>query len=396
LEYELKALEHIVSVILHPNRSKPGKLDTAFIGKYKRLAHIEKERIKIQFLKAAFEPGGENRIELYFRQHQNSLIRLADDIYNIQKNKNKGSNSQVTNEVDVIFYKEIYLCVKYLLNFIETQFSKYFDQDAKIPEAQRWIMVPEIKKSLKYLQIEFKKSEVPDDLIKITLHPFEDYSLPNSIVTYNELKFTLGLQQELTYLAKKKDKNNFTEQICNLFLRINFNSIRFFNYYIEHILGKSKSFDNSHDLIEYYSKEMKFINQVIPKPYSVYKPGLHSIREQIGGWISEELYFLEKRQRLLLKIPVHTTGATDSEPKVHTSLSVAHLSLAVKLLVDSKVITNKNSTELMKMVARNFKTDKRDHISEDSLRNKSYDIEPATIDRMKDVIKGLMGLVMRY
>ena len=294
------------------------------------------------------------------------------------------------------FYKEIYRCVEYLLSFIETQFSKYFDQDAKIAETHRWMLMPEIKSSLKYLQIEFKKNEVPDDLIKIALQLFEDYSLPNSIVTYNELKFILDLQQELSYLAKRKDKNNFTEQICSLLLRFNFNSIRFFNYYIEQILEKSKLYDHSHDLIEYYSKEMKFINQVIAKPGTAYKPYIHSIREQIGGWISEELYFLEKKQQLLLKFPIQTAEKTDSEPKVHTSLSVAHLSLAVKLLVDSKVITNKNSTEIFKLVARNFKTDKRDHISEDSLRNKSYEFEPATVDRMKDVIKGMMSLVMRY
>ena len=101
---------------------------------------------------------------------------------------------------------------------------------------------------------------------------------------------------------------------------------------------------------------------------------------------------MEKKQQLM-----HFTGEIAvAEPKIHTSLSVAHLSLAVKLLVDAKIIKNKNSTELMKLVARNFKTDSRDKISEVSLRNKSYSYEISTVDQMKDLVKGLMGVVMRY
>ncbi len=37
--------------------------------------------------------------------------------------------------------------------------------------------------------------------------------------------------------------------------------------------------------------------------------------------------------------------------------------LAIKLLIDAGIIKNKNATELMKLVARNFKTDNREQIS---------------------------------
>ena len=137
-------------------------------------------------------------------------------------------------------------------------------------------------------------------------------------------------------------------------------------------------------------------NQLQLKSGLVFKPGLPSIKDQIGSWICEELYFLEKRQRLLYQAPSQKTEDQVNEPKVQTSLSVAHLALAVKLLIESKVITNKNSSELLRMVARNFKTDRQELISEDSLRNKSYNFESATVNRLKDEIIGLMNLVRKY
>ena len=39
---------------------------------------------------------------------------------------------------------------------------------------------------------------------------------------------------------------------------------------------------------------------------------------------------------------------------------------------------------------------KRESISEDSLRNKAYNIESSTVEGMKDVIIGLLNLVRGY
>ena len=150
MEYELKALEQIVSVIEHPSNLKPGKQDTALLGKYKRLAHIEKDRIKFKFIQSSFEPGSEDRIEMYFRQHQSALVQLNDISYEILK-----------RNVHDKLSKEFINCVDYLLEFIETQFPKYFDREVKIPETKRWQMAPEIKRTLKILQTSFKENGVP-------------------------------------------------------------------------------------------------------------------------------------------------------------------------------------------------------------------------------------------
>lgn len=152
-------------------------------------------------------------------------------------------------------------------------------------------------------------------------------------------------------------------------------------------------FNTINDQIDFYSLQIKLINQLPVKPGLVYKPGLPSLKEQLGNWICEELYYLEKKQKLILPATIQNDKNQVSYGKIHTDLSVSQLALGVKLLVDAKVITNKNSTELMSMVARAFKTDRQEVISEDSLRNKSYNFETSTVEKLKDKIIGLLNMV---
>lgn len=382
--YELKALEQIVAALERLNKLKPGKPDAAALGKYKRLAHLEKERIKLQFIHAAFEPGSEGRIALYFRQHQSALIQLSDTIYSISK-----TTALQKLAMDVLN------CMDFLLDFIETKFTTYFDREMKIPEMKRWQVAPEVKHNLKFIQTSFKQHSVPADLITISCKPLEDFLLPDTVVSYHAYYITRDLQHELLLLSKLNTPHNFPELICNRLFFLNVNCLQFFNYYIDQLTEACKKHNSTQEQIEFYSMELKLINQVVVKPDSVYNPKLPSLCMQVGTWLAEEIYFLEKK-KLLMQFSSEPSPGNDFEPKVHTSLSVANLSLAIKLLIDAGIIKNKNATELMKLVARNFKTDKREDISEDSLRNKAYNVDVATVDRMKDVIKGLMGVVMRY
>ena len=147
MEYELKALENVLE-ILHPDKLKRESINASFIGKYKRIAYMEKERIKMQFIQAGFESGSDKRIELYVRQHQRSLVKLADIVYYYLQPNGNGSIHRISKETTIIkFYKEIYNCIEWLLNLLEHYYARYFDQDSKIPEESKQIILPVFNKS---------------------------------------------------------------------------------------------------------------------------------------------------------------------------------------------------------------------------------------------------------
>ena len=394
MEYELKVLEHIIRVVLNPSRIKSDNLNDEFLNEYKLIVDTEKERIIQQFTVMLF---GGSQVELYYRKHQTILVQLADIIFKYLQPDGPVSVYRISHEISVInFYKELYNILEDLLNFIEMNFPEYFDMEKKIPDAKRLQMVPETKRNLKMIKNELGKFEMESNLIKITCSPLEDYLFVKKNITYRDLAYLKELQQELIYFIGKKNKVNANDQICRLLLYLNFNRLRFFNYYIRLIEEEAQKCNNISELIGFYSLKIKLINQQPVKPGIVFKPGLPAIKEQVGSWICEELYYSEKRQQLLSKLPLQKNEASSNESKIHTSLSVSHLALAVKLLVESKMITNTNSTELMRIVARNFKTDKQEVISEDSLRNKSYNFEAATVSRLKDEIIGLMNLARKF
>jgi len=397
LEYELKVLEHIIAEVLNPTKIKTENLKDEFLKKWKLNAEKERDRIRDQFTLTAFGRHQQSDLQMYYRKHQAILVQLADMVYNYLQPDSTESIYGLTNEVSILdFYKEISRIPEDLVGFIQTSFPEYFDYGLKVPEVKRWLPAPKIKRNLKVIQKELAKLQVDVGLIKLACFPIEDYFKPEVVISYHGLDYLQTLQQELISFTKKKDKANVNEELCRLLLHLNFNSIRFFNYYILQLEEKAKEYNTIPNLHKFYSLKLKIINQLMVKTGLAYKPGIPSIREQIGSWICEEIYYLEKQCRILQHMDMGKTDSLSNGPKIHTSLSVPHLALAVKLLVESKVITNTNAAELMRLVARNFRTDKQETISEDSLRNKSYSFESSTINRLKDEIIGLMNLVRKY
>ncbi|MBL0056256.1 MAG: hypothetical protein IPP31_08660 [Chitinophagaceae bacterium] len=294
-------------------------------------------------------------------------MQLADIAFNYLQPGDRKYLPFNKRHLHLNFYKEITRIPEDLLDFIESKsFPEYFDHSIKVPEAKRWLMAPEMKRSLKVIQKKAEKLEVDGELIKIACQPLEDYLLPGKVISYHEFSYLQELQRELISFTKKKDKTNVNEEFCLLLLHLNYNRISFFSYYIQQLQEKANGCNTLPDLIEYHSLKLKIINQLPVKAGLVYKTGLPAIREQVGSWICEELYYLEKQGRYLYLEPGQKNLQQPTEMKVHTSLSVSHLAMAVKLLVEAKLITNTNSSDLIRMVARNFRTDRQEVISEEA------------------------------
>lgn len=393
LENQLMALEHLITQELNPANLKPDTLNEAFINKCRRSANTEKDRIKNQFASVIFNPGSENLIEIYFRHHQTALVKLADTVFNYLQQKKTDSIYRVTKKSLVInFYKEILRVPEELLQFIAANYPGYFNNEMKIPEAEKWQLVPEIKGSLKKIRAALSKTDLNEKVLEITCEPIEAVLSLTINTTYRELVYVKALINELQHFINRKNSSNINEEFSQLLLYLNYNRLRFFNYYIQELKDTADHFNTIHDRIDFYSLQLKLINQLPVKPGLIYKPGSPPLKEQIGNWICEELYYLEKKQRLHFPVTMLDDKNPDKSGKIHTNLSVSQLALGVKLLVDAKVITNKNSTELMSMVASTFKTDRQEVISEDSLRNKSYNFEAATVEKLKDKIIGLLNM----
>lgn len=333
---------------------------------------------------------------MYFRQHQRSLTLLADTITKLAASAKKTKKvTDLQSVVLALFYDGIWKNTADLLEFLKSDFKKYFDRDFKAP----------IRYSSEYIRsIKIKKQKLKDllatagvnaELTEIVLLPLEICIHSESVCTYHQIEYLTEFYSQLESFFNNSHEE-IHDEICNQLFHLNFNCTKFIKYYVGYMKSQAGKCNHEIELIEFYYLKFKLINQIPTQREFIYNNKRESILNQISTWITEELYYLEKKRNLLPINVEEKKNEVNDDTKIQTSLSVADLSLALKLLMEAKVITNRNAREVTKLVARNFKTNKRESISEESLYNKTYNVERSTVDRMKDVIFTMMNLMKGY
>lgn len=95
----------------------------------------EVERIKKSFVNQLFQIENESRIELFIQHHQAHIIRLANKVATeIDKDESMKLKEITSGHTRLNLCKVLLGSFEDLLNYIETHFSKYFDQDQQIPD----------------------------------------------------------------------------------------------------------------------------------------------------------------------------------------------------------------------------------------------------------------------
>jgi hypothetical protein len=396
LEQELKVLQDLISETLHPTRLSANCLDKKYLFECKSQVFSEIEIVKKRIRDALIQCKKRRETEFVIDGQQSAIVALADVVYHyLHPNLRDTLKQALAYPTLVNIYNYVYQCIEDLLIFTEKNFASCFDWDFKITEFQRLRIAKGIGRNLASLNEGLRAIRADDGIINIISNWFKVQLRPESLISFRLFGYIKELHHRLSLIVSKKD-NNSNEQIITLLVHLNFNSTEYYDYYILQLVNGAASLkNNTRELIEYYSWKIKVLNQTPIKAGFVNEPYLSSVKEQIGVWIGEELQYLERNYRLYPVSLVKDDGPV-ADTKVHTSLAVSQLSLVLKMLIDSNVITNKNYTQLMQMVARNFKTDRVEKISEDSLRNKSYSFESGTIAKVKDMVINLLNLVKSY
>jgi len=394
VKYELSKLEEIILVSMMPENFNRQAQKAASLKKWQSEVSAEKERIQGQFLHELFNCENESRMQRYIYQHQEVLVKLVDNLYHYLL---RGDAESLFHYPALKNYTSGYTAIlditEQFLFFIVHHFKKYCNPDLKITDRAMVENIGPIKTILKKLKSVFNKHSIEKTLNEIVCTPLEEYISGVQVISYRRIEFMSHYKEALNGILDQP--NLSADEIYKFLIRTNLNSVDFVHFFTKTLKANTRRIDGIASLDAYYSKQLKDINQIHHVRVTAYDPNLPDIREQICDWLSEEIYYLERKQQFDNHLPVVKEQSTTSG-KVYTRLSVGNLSLAIKLLLDTGVIKNKNTTELMRMVARNFRTEKSEHISEDSLRNKVYNIESSAVNGMKDVIVGLLNEVRKY
>lgn len=399
MKYALENIEALIHTGLNPETIKLKQPAIELLSGY--IISISEEKIKIRaaLIEEVFSLKKERAVELLIQRYQSALINLADDIIHSIRMIEAFQPVLPQEELSIItVYHHVLKCLEDLLTFIEKHFNRYFNIDERIPENYKLLMQSKFRARLKLLLKRYKVTDIDEKLLDLMTDPFRKFLNADIVkqVTYRELLYLKTLHKEFAEMLLPNQKIVEKKNIIDLMLYLNFNNYFFINYYINIISKDISESDSITQQIEQLAWWLKTISQLQTRPAVAYKIKDPSAKEQLLGWLADEMAFLEKKQQLTLVMPSHAESKPGAPFSLITSLSVKQVALLTRLLFDTGMIKTDNQTEMLTRIAVGLKTERKENISPQNLRVKYYNIDEATKRIIKDLLFKMSDQLRKY
>lgn len=394
-KYELSRLEGIISKDISTFIKMNCTLDQVLFADFKEAIKDETERIKNNLTKAIFIFRKRRAIKQYIRFHQREIIRLSGYLLNYVPPKRIHTTSKSLD--NALLCQQLYWSLEELLRFVEKHFTEYFDQDAWIPEGYRRIVIDEIQKNIRPLQTGLLQLGVRNELVGWALYPLKEFvENPSTEITYRKLIYVKELEKELYQLIDTTGELTADPSLSVqwLLFYLNFNPLKYFNYCTNRINLFVNETENLSERIERLSLVQKLVNQYQARQGIGYDLKLKSLKEQLVDWLSQEITFLEKKQKNILA-EVATDNAMEPGFKLKVDMSVPQLSYLLRVFVETHIIKNENIAFLLRFLTKIFQTKRTDDVSYDSAHNKYYNAETSTKGAVKKLLLRMVAYIDR-
>lgn len=380
LKYELEKLEHVITNELLAARERNGRIAPDQFEASKSILREETDRIKRKFVHEIYVFEDERHLERHIQLHQQELIRLMDQL---AKSVDMGTDDRHYHEL----HRLACTAVEELLTFIERHLTKYFDQDTKAPESYITLAGSDIVKTFGELQDHLAQLKADTALIDLVLYPMKKFIeiIPSGQITYRRIIYIKEIQKEVQRILNfRKDENDIDDDLRAELLYLNYNTIKYFRYYTNYVVAQLEGADSSAGRIERLSYYLKMINQTQVKPGVGYNRSAHPLKEQLAEWMAEEIYYLEKMHKLNERNAAGTALADDF--KLKTEMSVSQLAYLLRVFIETKIINNKNVSDLIRFFSRFFQTKRIESISYESFRVRYYNTEEGTKRSVRNIL----------
>jgi hypothetical protein len=354
---------------------------------------LETDRIRSAFVVQAFKFTKEKEIELFIQNYQGALTHLLDLLYGQQQALLQPSLTQVA------FYESFYQPILGLLSFVEERFSKYFDKHVPAPAIYLALTQEEIKDKLDALSALLStyggdpvlSAKIMNAVLAFVNNP------PQGTITFMDLMYRKDLIKELEDISNWSKKNNLYSGLTQLLIYLNYNDKEFINYIINQFSQEMNGQEDANDKIDQLLLYSKVLNQLQCKPDSALHGKHPSVKMQLNNWISEELYYLEKKLGLLPgPVPAGTAPVPTARQKVMCRASVDQLGVFFRAASDIELITSPSQRAMFEQITPFLSTPHKKGLSADSMRSKSYSPEKKDVEAVKDLLMQLYKKITQY
>jgi hypothetical protein len=353
---------------------------------YNDLLKSEVLRIKESIKNKIFDFANDDETEHYINKLQKALINLSFQIikfFNAKQQQDLYKHADEFTDVDIL--NLCFLSLEELMRFFEKNYLNYIDKDIKIPYRSALIKIYNVNEKLDVVKTNLLNLDIEPILLKIIYEPFlrlRNVSI-DTRMTYKDLIYCTTYLDAFYDEITENPKINSSE-IIELLYCINYNSIEFQNYKTKKFKLESESREEYSEKIDYLYHCLKSISQRNCKVNIAYDKDLPSIKHQLISWVEEEITYLSKKLQLTSTPKSLNLFSDEVKVKLQSGLTVAQLAFFFKLQADVGIISHKIQRDIFRHIAENYQTSKVSEISVESLKNKYYQVDTATIEAIKD------------
>ena len=337
---------------------------------------LECERIKKTFKQLVLSAEEEQRVRRYFHFHQEALGCLIERTDLTEKSK------------AAVLLAAIRKLLVDLHDTFRDQFTQFFNVNARIPGCLAKSTISELVESADFLLAKFSATTLDPALFNLVLDSFRTLES----VCYQKVNYLRHLQHQLSRLdVSINDPDLLRQDLCKELIHCNYNTEKFFDYYtrsVKKALINCETLSDRVDLVAWFLKECNQEQCLHEIPFDTQRPPIHT---QLGEWLAQELDYYKQKQQLLLS-PKSLEEGLEKDFKMDFDLSVSQLAYLFKVLIETNVIRNKNTSQLIRFLVKFVKTKKAESVSYDSFRMKFYNPESGT----KDAVKKVLGSLFQY
>lgn len=228
VKYEFENIESLIRSAIDPSVKTAKSFDEQFAGIRNAVA-VERDRIKKSFASHVWELETNQQRKHYVCYHQQRINVLIDELFVISKpeGKTSGINSRISSEAFFLYDQ-----LDDILNFMQKELSEYFSLDARMPWPQKAKAVKRIQDTCKG----FKDLLANRENLLVTICIDELTKLLARIdlnTTYKQVHYAEILTESILDLLKDQEADFSENDIFALLISINFNSPKYFHYYVE-------------------------------------------------------------------------------------------------------------------------------------------------------------------
>jgi len=351
---------------------------------------LEVENIETDLTRQAMSVTNESAFKMMVQQYQAIVTSMLD---NVLKSENQNPNYPKS------VYQFSISSLRKLFSFLSQRFANFFNYQEKAPDIYILEARQMIKGKMALLEKHLSKQNVNKEIQQLVFQSLQNFVDKDSSkrITCRELLYFEKMVDHFSQFRNNIENNkNEDAALFELLVFINFNTAGMSTCIINKIFDTINVIEQLDKRVEEFTFYLKMFNQFPEKSGIIFKDKNVSLKEQVTGWLLEEIYFIEKKWKNTFLKEVKNDRLKTSEEKLHLSISVDVLTIIARAAKDSKLIVNKHSREMYQNISSYVRTKNAENLSVNSMIKKSYVAERGSKEKAIDMLHEMIKKIHSY